>query len=338
MRAYILKKHGSPEVLRLSNQPEPQPGENEVRVAVQAIGINYADILSRKGLYGWVPKQPYIPGMEACGVIESVGVGVDPQRLGEKVIVGTQAGAYAEMVVVPQAQALPAVAGYSTTENAAFAVNYMTAWVGLFELARMHPGDVVLVHAAAGGVGTAAVQLAKQSGNTVYGTAGSDEKIELLKKLGVDLAVNYRRTDFVKAIREATGGAGVDVVCELVGGEVFRKSLELLKPFGRMVVMGFASLNLKKWNPFSWWRTWRDIPRAGVARMGIGSFGVMSSHLGYLLKDPETLQAVWERLTTFTHAHDIRPVIGAVLPFADMAAAHRLMESRRSSGKIVLKL
>ena len=338
MRAYVLKRHGPPEVLRMSDRPLPEPGEGEVRCAVRAIGINYAEILSRKGLYFWAPKRPYIPGMEAFGVIESVGAGVSPDRLGERVIIGTQYGAYAEKVVVPQTQALPAIETYSDEENAAFAVNYMTAWVGLFELARLRPGETVLVQAAAGGVGTAAVQLAVNAGSRVFGTAGSENKIKLLKDIGTDSAINHRDTDFEEVIRKETGGAGVDLVFELVGGEVYRKSLRLLKPFGRMVVMGFASLDLKKWNPVSWWRTWRDIPRVGVARMGTASIGVMSSHLGYLLDQPELLRRIWERLTAFVQTHSIRPSVGSILPFDDMAGAHRLMESRRSTGKIVVKL
>jgi len=220
MKAILLTKHGSPATLKITNVPAPQPETNQVRVKTQTIGINYAEIQSRKGLYGWAPKLPYILGMEAFGKIEAVGPGAAHRQVGEKVIVGTQYGGYAEYVTVPEAQALPAVAGYSPEENAAFAVNYMTAWVSLFKMARLQPTDRLLIHAAAGGVGTAAVQLAKQFGCVVYGTAGTDEKIKRLYKLNIDYALNYRKRDFEQEIRLQTNGQGVDVVLEMVGGEV----------------------------------------------------------------------------------------------------------------------
>ncbi len=325
-------------MLQVSDLAEPLAGPGEVRVRIETIGLNYAEILSRKGLYRWAPKLPYVPGMEAYGVIDAVGEGVDQRRVGEKVLVGAQFGCYAEAVVVPEVQALPAVDFFSSEENAAFLVNYMTAWVALFEMARLRRSDAVLVHAAAGGVGSAAVQLAKRFGCSVFGTAGSDAKIELLEKLGVDRAVNYRRQDFETALREETDGRGVDVVLELVGGEVYRKSLNLLAPFGRIVVAGFASLALNRWNPLSWWQAWRALPRARLLDMGVHSYGVLSTHLGYLLNEMAVLRQSWEALGSFVERHQIRPVIGATFRFDEVARAHELMESRRSFGKIILHI
>jgi len=338
MRAVLLKKHGKPHTLQISEVPLPQPEANQVRVRIETIGLNYAEILSRKGLYGWAPKRPYILGMEAYGEIEALGPGVDHRQIGEKVIVGTQYGSYAEAIVVPEPQALPAIDGYSPAENAAFAVNYLTAWVSLVKMARLQADDRVLIQAAAGGVGTAAVQLAKQFGCTVYGTAGNDEKIELLQQLHIDHAVNYRTTDFEAEIRALTHGQGVDVVLEMVGGEVYRQSLRLLAPFGRIVVTGFAGLDLQKWNPLSWWRTWRAIPRASISRMAVHSYGVLASHLGYQLKDTPRLLQTWRDLTDFIQTHPVRPVVGAVFPLEEIPAAHALMESRQSYGKIVIKV
>ncbi len=337
MRAVVLKRHGGPDVLQLTELPDPAPGPGQIAVRVKTVGLNFAEVLSRKGLYGWAPKMPYVPGMEAFGEIVSLGPGAN-RIIGEAVIVGAQYGAYAEMMVVDQDQALPAMEGWSAEENAAFAVNYMTAWVALFRMARLRPEDTVLVQAAAGGVGTAAVQLAGRFGCTVYGTAGADDKVAMLKELGIDGAVNYRTTDFEQEIRQLTEGRGVDVVLEVVGGEVFRKSVNLLAPFGRVLVVGFAGYELKKWNPLSWYRTWRDLPKAGIVQMSERSFGIMASHLGYLLKDPELVRAAWAELTSFVTEHGIRPVVGHVLPFEEIAEAHRLMESRRSRGKIVLRV
>jgi NADPH2:quinone reductase len=338
MRAVVLTKHGRPAILQISDILRPAVGAGRVRVNIETIGINYAEILSRKGLYGWAPKLPYILGMEAYGQIEAIGSGVAHRQVGEKVIIGTQYGSYAESIVVPEAQALPAIDDYSPEENAAFAVNYMTAWVSLFKMARLQPADQVLIQVAAGGVGTAAVQLAKRFGCIVYGTAGSDTKIERLYQLGIDHAINYRQHAFAPVIQAQTNGQGVDVILEMVGGDVYRRSLKLLAPFGRIVVVGFASLELQKWNPLSWWRTWRAIPRARIGHMAKHSYGVMASHLGYQLKDSTRMRDIWQDLTNFVHQHQIRPVIGAVLPFEKIAAAHELMESRQSYGKIVIRV
>ena len=168
MKAIVLRKHGNVENLQIREIAEPQPGSGEVRVKFQAIGLNYAEIQSRKGLYGWAPKLPYVLGMEGVGEIDAIGEDVENHSVGDHVITASQFGAYTEKIVVPQTQALPAIADYSVPENAAFAVQYMTAWVGLFEVCRLKPTDTVLIQAAAGGVGTAAVQVAKAFGCRVF--------------------------------------------------------------------------------------------------------------------------------------------------------------------------
>lgn len=338
MRAYLLTRHGPPSVLSLAEVPVPVPREGEVRVRLAALGVNFAEVLSRKGLYGWAPRLPYIPGMEGAGEIEALGPGVGGRKVGEPVIVGGQGGCYAERVCVPSHQAIPALREFTLHENAAFAVNYLTAWVSLWEMARLRPTDTVLVQAAAGGVGTAAVQLAKAFGCTVYGTAGADGKLGLLRRLGADAAINYRATDFEKEIRRLTGGGGVDVVLETVGGEVYRKSQRCLAPTGRVVVTGFASLELRRWDPRSWWRTWRDIPRATAGELAERSTGLLAVHLGHLLAERERLGRLWKDLVWFVGRHRIRPVVGSTFPFARLADAHALMESRRSTGKIVIEL
>lgn len=328
IRQLVLCRHGAPDALRLMTVPAPVPGPGEVRVRIRAIGVNYAEILSRKGLYGWAPRLPYVLGMEAAGTIDAVGPGVAGRAPGEAVVIGTQYGCYSEQVVVPAVRALPAIAGYSDAENAAFPVNYATAWVALMEMARLRPADRVLVTAAAGGVGTAAVQLAAAFGCDVIGAVGSPAKTGRVLALGARRAFTYADIPAV--------GRQVDVVLELVGGQVYRDALASLAPFGRLVVAGFASLDLRRWNPLSWWRTWRDIPRVSVGELALASRGVLASHLGYLLDDPPRLLRIWNELTTFVARHGIRPVVGAVLPFERMADAHRLIESRQSIGKVVV--
>ncbi|SVC62193.1 uncharacterized protein METZ01_LOCUS315047, partial [marine metagenome] len=283
MKSYILKKYGNPDVLKIANCPEPVPGSEEIRVKIGKIGLNYAEVQSRKGLYGWAPKLPYTLGMEAFGYVDMIGESVNSRKVGERVIVGCQYGTYAEKIVIPERQALSPIISFSDDENSAFAVNYLTAWVALMKVARLKSNDTVLVHAAAGGVGTAAVQIAKKFGCNVIGTASKNEKIEMLNNLGIDMAINYLHEDFEEIIKHKMNNNGVDVVLEVVGGDVFKKSMKLLNPFGRTVVAGFASLNLKKMNPISWVNTWKDIPRAKVADLAESSTGLLATHLGYLL-------------------------------------------------------
>lgn len=336
MRHIVLERHGGPEVLRVREVDEPSPGEGEVRVRIEAIGVNFAEVLSRKGLYGWAPPLPYTPGMEAVGIIDAVGRGVDARRIGKRVVVGAKHGTYAEAVAVAERQALPAIESFSIEENAAFPVNYLTAWIALMEMARLRPSDRVLVSAAAGGVGTAAVQIASRFGCSVVGMAGSDEKLPVIRELGAEAAVNYRRPDFPDRLRHTAGSRGFDVVLEVVGGDVYRAVWPVLAPLGRVVVAGFASLSLQRWNPLSWLRTWRDLPRADIRSLAPGSHGLLATHIGYLLDDPPLLARVWEEMQGFVEEHGIRPVVGTTLRFDEMAEAHRLMESRRSVGKIVV--
>ncbi len=337
MKAIVLNKTGGPELLVATDVKEPKPENGEVSIKTEYVGINYAEILSRKGLYGWAGKRPYILGMEASGVVNELGAGVSKFLVGQKVMVGTKNGTYAEKIVVPQECVAPILENYTMEENAAFLVNYMTAWVSLAKMAKVSPGDKVLITAAAGGVGTAAVQIASRYGCSVYGMAGSEEKINLIKSLGASDGYNYRDADCFKRLLEDT--SGVDVVLEMVGGQVFKKSLDIVNPFGRVVVAGFASLDLKKWNPVSWIKTWRDIPRVKVGDLAKKSIAVMSSHLGYLLEEePEQMEDILNDLKKFVEQHDIKPIIGKVFSFNDAPEAHKYIESRKSVGKVLLKI
>jgi NADPH:quinone reductase-like Zn-dependent oxidoreductase len=338
MRAWMLRRSGPPDVLELVDVPTPEAGEGEVLVRVEAIGINYAEVLSRKGLYGWAPKRPYVPGMEAVGVVEALGARTEGHALGRRVICGMQHGAYAERVVVPAGRALPALDGFSVEECAAFAVNFVTAWVSLVEMARLRPADRVAVTAAAGGVGTAAVQLAVAHGCRVIGLAGSEEKLVPVRDLGAEATVSYRSSDFIRRFKEIVADGGLDVVLEVVGGDVYRACLERLSPFGRIVVAGYAELDYTRWNPLSWWRAWRGAPRMDVREAAIASTGVLATHIGYLLDDEVRLLGVWNDLARFVQAHGLRPVVGHRFAFEELPRAHALMESRRSVGKLVVSL
>ena len=336
MKAYLLTKTGKPEVLKIQEVEEPSPQSGEVKVRIEAIGLNYAEVLSRRGQYSWAPKKPYIPGMEAYGEVVEVGSGVSSVEVGAKVIIGNQYGAYAEYVCVKEHLVFEANSRLSAEENTALVVNFMTAWVALVKQARVSAGESVLIQAAAGGVGTAAVQLAKALDCVVYGTASQPEKLELIKSLGADHAINYAREDFSKVILEKE--QGIDCVLEVVGGEVFQKSIALLNPFGRLVVIGYASIAFKKWNPFTWWKTWKDAPKVNVMNMAQGSYGISASHIGYLTEMPKIAKGAFQEMCSFIDKHDIKPHVGKVFDFEQMPEAHAYMESRKSTGKIVIKL
>lgn len=337
MRAIPLERSGPPSVLRVRNVPDPVAGPDEVVVRIRCIGVNFAEILSRKGEYGWAPPRPYIPGMEGSGEIESVGDGVDPRRIGERVIVAGQYGSYAERIAIRSEHALPAIEGFSMAENAAFVVNYMTAWVALVEMARLRPSDTVVVTSAAGGVGSAAVQIASGYGCHVLGAAGSPDKLETVRGLGASRAFEYESLE--DEVRSATDGRGVDVVLELVGGDVYRSSFRSLAPFGRLVVAGFSGRpRLQRWNPLSWFRLYKAVPRPDLMQMLRRSLAIASTHIGHLLSEDGVVLPIWNELAAFTDRHGIRPVIGATFDLDSMPDAHAFIESRRSIGKVIVSV
>jgi NADPH2:quinone reductase len=336
MKAIVHKRIGGPSVLKISEVPDPIPGKGQIRVKLHYAGINYAEILSRKGLYGWAPKKPYILGMEGSGEIEEVGEGVDVTRIGEKVIVGAQYGCYAEKIVVAVEQALPVLPYLSIEENAALLVNYLTAWVALVESLRVKNQEKVLVTAAAGGVGSAAVQIASRLGCITYGLVGNEAKKDLVLELGAKNVFNYSNKDWMDELMQIAGG--IDAIIEMVGGEVNRKGYQTLNYFGRLIVVGYASLNPKLWNPISWWQTWRDIPRVDLMALAVKSAGAMATHLGYLLKDRDKMKEIYNRMETFLMANQIKPIISKIFPLEQAGYAQEFIESRQSTGKVLLRI
>jgi NADPH2:quinone reductase len=335
MKAYLFHRPGPPSVLRISEVPHPgAPLPGELLLRVQAIGLNYAEVLSRKGQYSWAPKRPYIPGMEVVGEVVEVGAGVSPERLGKLVIAGMQYGSYAEFVRVQDFLAFDALPGYSLAENAALLVNFMTAWVALFKQARVQAGECVLVQAAAGGVGSAAIKLLKAHGCRVVGLAGGPDKMALVKSLGTDLALDYKDPNWDQQVLKA--GMAPDAVLELVGGDVFRKSYDLVKPFGRIAVAGYASIPLHMWNPLTWWPAWRDAPKAQVMPMAKRSIGMHATHIGYLIQDPAIVKECFAEMAAFVAEHQLRPLLGPSFQFAELPAAHAQMEQRGTTGKVVI--
>ena len=341
MRAVVLEKTGSAKLLKTKMIPRPENiDEEQVIVKMAYAGINYADILSRKGMYSWAPKRPFTLGLEGTGVIVEKGEKVEGYEIGDRVIVGTQSGTYAEYVKVHYSRVFPAFPNYSLKENAAVAGSYMTAMVALREMGRVRGGETILVQAAAGALGMSTCQLAKAMGLKVAGTASRAEKIDFLReKIGIDLAINYTTQDFVQEIRKWTGGKGVNVVLESVGGKVFQDSLRVLAPTGRIVLVGATSISYSKKNPLSLFRAWRQIPRVNLLKAIRRSYGVLGFHLGWLLTNSrEILTPIIEDLQKIMVEHDIHPMIDTVYPLELASNAHQRIESRRNIGKVILAI
>lgn len=329
MRAVRVHAYGGPEVMRYEEVPEPPIGPHEVLLRIRAAGFNYADIMMRTGAYEGGPRPPFIPGFEVVGTVARVGTWVRDVHEGERFWafpeVGPGSGGYAEYVAVPADRLLPMPSELGDREGAAFPIAFLTAYHALRTVGRLAPGETVLIHAAAGGVGTAAVQIAKALGGRVVATAGSPEKIALIRALGADVAINYREADFAEAIRAEGGGpggaGGADLVLESVGGEVFRKSLECLKPFGRLVAYGIAG---------------GEVPHANVRDLLFRNLSVCGFHLGEVMRRPDLLRPSLQELATWLRAGKIRPVLGQVFPLREAAQAHALVSARGNIGKVVL--
>jgi NADPH:quinone reductase len=321
MRAIVFQEHGGPEVLKAVDLPPPQPGAGQVLLRVRAAGVNYADTMQRAGTYGGQCAFPFTAGFEGCGEVLEVGPGVAGLSVGQRVM-GRVKGGYAEYAVAPAAEVLPVPEGATDAEAAAFPIVFQTAWHCLVTVGRTQPGEAVLIHAAGGGVGTAAVQLARLLGARILATAGNDDKLRRVRELGADVTVNYRERPFAEAVRGETGRRGADVILESVGGSVFSDSLECLAPLGRLVVFGVAG---------------GQPSHPKVRQLLAANQGVLGFHLGQLNRsDPEVTRRGFEMVTRFWRWGRVRPVVGHVLPLEQARQAHELMARRDNYGKIVL--
>ncbi|MBI3988582.1 MAG: NADPH:quinone oxidoreductase family protein [candidate division NC10 bacterium] len=323
MKAIRVHQHGEPEVLRYEEVPDPTPEPGEVLVQVRAAGVNFADALARRGLYPTLTPPPFIPGIEVAGTVVAVGAGVEGIEVGQRVMGFAPKAGYAELAVMPAAGAMPVPERINFEEAAAFPIVFLTAYHALKTFGRLQEGEAVLIHAAGGGVGTAAVQLAKIWGGRVFATAGSDGKLSKVRTLGADIVHNYRTGDFLDAVRRWTGGRGVDVVLESVGGEVFEKSLRALAPDGRLVVVGLSS---------------GVQPQLHLGLVIMNRLSVIGMHLGSMtVKRPDLVGTSARELIGLLAQGMIKPVVGHVFPLKEAAEAHRLLEGRGSYGKLVLK-
>jgi NADPH:quinone reductase-like Zn-dependent oxidoreductase len=338
MRALVIAKHGPPEVMRIQEQPEPRPAGGEVRIAVKAAGINFADLLARLGLYPDAPKPPCVVGYEVAGEVESLGDGVEGVSVGQGVMAPTKFGGYAELAVVPASDLIPLPECWSFEEGAAVPVVYATAYAGLVRYGALREGERLLVQAAAGGVGIAATQIAKKLGAEIFGTA-SASKHDAVRGFGVDHAIDYRTQDFAKEVRRITGEkAPLDLVIDGIGGPSFKKGFSLLRPGGRLVMLGAAAvMEGERRNVARALRTVLTMPRFNPLTMMSGSRAAIGVNMLRIWQDRGSMMAEYgEPLTKLIDDGTIKPVVAKAFPLDQGADAHRYVAERKNIGKVVL--
>ncbi len=339
MKAFTLKQFGnSDKAFELRETETPKPKANEVLVKVQAFGLNFADVMARQGLYRDAPPLPCVLGYEVVGHITEIGSEVKHLSVGQRVVALTRFGGYAEYAVT---NAKAAVVIPETMENglaAAIATQYGTAYYCAYEMAPLFPGNHVLIQAAAGGVGTALVQMAKNRGCVVYGTAGSEDKLKYLNELGVDHPINYNKTDFFEYVKKHRGEAGLDVIFDSLGGKAVKQGIKLLGSGGRIVCYGAASRAGKSKGIFN------DIPLA----FGFGFYspipflmksqGIIGVNMLKLADNrPDTLQRCLENVADMIVKGELTPHVGGIFRHTELAKAHDFLGGRGSIGKVVVE-
>jgi NADPH:quinone reductase-like Zn-dependent oxidoreductase len=330
MRAVVITKHGGPGVLAVEERPDPPLGAGEVRIAVAAAGINFADVMARVGLYQDAPKTPCVVGYEVAGTVLELGEGVTGLSHGERVLAGTKFGGYASQVVVPAADVVPLPESLSFEQGASIPVNYATAWAGLIGYGVLQPGDRVLVHSAGGGVGIAATQIAKRAGAEVVGTA-SPGKHDRIRELGVDKAVDYNVSGWERGL------GSFDIVLDAVGGHSFRTSYSLLKPGGRLIAFGASAvMSGERRNLVTALRAVARMPRFNLIKQMSESKAVIGLNMLTLWKDRGTLQPWIAPLLEMMRDGTIAPVVAGAFSFEEAGAAQTMISERRNVGKVVL--
>jgi NADPH:quinone reductase-like Zn-dependent oxidoreductase len=333
MRSVWIPKAGPPEILEVRDGPDPAPRPGDALVRVRAAGVNFADVSARLGVYPDAPPFPCVVGYEVAGVVEQAPAG-DGLRPGQRVVALTRFGGYAEAVAVPAAQVFPLPDALSFEQGAAIPVNYLTAVLMLRRFGNVQAGERVLVHAAAGGVGMAAIQLCRIAGAEVIGTA-SASKHAVLEQAGVKHAIDYRTRDFEAEVKRITGGRGVDIVLDATGA--FRKSYRCLAPLGRLVCFGFsAAASGMTPNRLAAFAKLLATPWFHPVQLMNANKAVIGVNLGHLWDRIDLLRREMLALLADADAGRIAPVVGKTFPLLDAAAAHRYIQERRNIGKVVL--
>jgi NADPH:quinone reductase-like Zn-dependent oxidoreductase len=339
MKALVITTHGPPEVLKVLERPDPEVGPGEVRIAVKAAGINFSDLLARAGMYSDAPKTPCVIGYEVAGDVESVGAGVESVKRGDRVIAGSRFGGQAELVVVREADVVPLPEAWSYEQGAALPVVYATAYAGLIRYGSVHAGERVLIHAAAGGVGIAATQIAKHLGAQLFGTA-SASKHDAIRGFGIEHAIDYHSQDPVKEIRRITGEKQpLDLVMDAVGGSSFRKSWSLLRAGGRLVAYGVSEAGGGDRRELS--KVLKMVatsPVFPILTMMRSSKSVIALNMLTIWDVKGSLDEFIVPLRELMDEGVIDPVVAEAFPIEQAADAHRYLSERKNIGKVVLTL
>lgn len=336
MKQVWIPRAGGPEVLEVREAAEPAVTPGHVRIRVAFAGVNFAEMAARMGLYPDAPPLPFVPGYEVAGTVDEVGEGVTRFKPGDDVMAFTRFGGYSEVVVTPAEYATPRPPTLSMEKAAAVPVAYFTAWTMLVYHGNVRAGDTVLVHAAAGGVGVAAIQICKLRGASVIGTA-SASKHERLKQLGVAHCIDYTKEDFGVEVKRITGGRGVDIVLDAVGGKSFQTSYASLAPLGKLMMFGGSAFTPGKT---------RSIPALVKAFFGMPTFkpfklmdankGVFGVNLGHLWDEKARMASMMAELTPHLASGALDPIVDKTFPFARAAEAHALLQDRKNFGKALL--
>ena len=323
MRAVVISEPGGPDVLQVADVPDPAAAPGEAVVEIVGAGVNRADLMQRQGLYPPPPGAPAYPGLECSGRIAALGEGVDGWAVGDEVCALLAGGGYAEKVAVPAGQLLPLPGGVSLADAAGLPEVACTVFSNVFQGAALEPEETLLVHGGASGIGTMAIQLAREQGARVVCTAGTQEKLDRCRELGAGLAVNYNTEDFVEAVRDFTGGSGADVILDIVGAAYLARNVAALATGGRLVVIGLqggarAELDL------------------GMLLSKRASVRAATLRARPTNQKATIVAAVREQVWPLIEAGRVRAIIDRVLPLAEAPEAHRLMESGSHFGKILL--
>jgi putative PIG3 family NAD(P)H quinone oxidoreductase len=323
MIAIEIREPGEPDVLVPVERPKPAPGAGEVLIRVAAAGVNRPDVFQRRGRYPPPPGASDIPGLEVSGVIDALGPGVTEWRVGNAVCALVTGGGYAEYCVAPAPQCLPVPRGMDVVTAAAIPETFFTVWTNVFQRGRLRPNESMLVHGGSSGIGTTAIQLAKARGSRVFATAGSAEKCAACERLGAERAINYRDADFVAVVRDLTGGRGVDVVLDMVGGDYFARNIDALAVEGRLVEIATLQGVKAELNIQTIMQRRLTIIGSTLRARPVADKGAIAAELR---------QHVWPLLESGA----VKPIVHAMFPLRNAAEAHRVMESSAHIGKLLL--
>lgn len=337
MRHVMITKAGGPEVLQVREAPDPMVKAGEIRIRVAYTGLNYADIMARLGIYPDAPPLPCVVGYEVSGTVDQVGDGVTGHKEGDRVVSFSRFGGHSDVVCVPAAWARPLPDSISFETAAAIPVNYATAWIMLVREGNVQAGDIALVHAAAGGVGQAALQICKSRGARVIGTA-SASKHARLRELGVEHCIDYTTQDFEKEVKAYTNGRGVDIVLDAVGGNSFRKSYRSLAPLGRLFCFGASSASTgKRRDLFAVAKAMLAMPFFHPIPLMDSNRGVFGTNMGHLWDVMERLQPDMDQILAHVVEGTFSPVVDKSFPFEQAGDAHAYIQDRKNFGKVLLR-